>query len=96
MLPLLRILADEREHSLQETVDRISDEFQLSSEERRQLLPIGNQEVIRNRIGWARTYLGKAGLSKPTEEDSLKLPARPRCFEAEPRYHQCQIPGAIP
>ena len=29
---------------------------------RRQLLPSGKQKVIDNRVGWARTYLVKAGL----------------------------------
>jgi restriction system protein len=57
MLPLLQFLGDRKEHSIQEAVDQVSDAFQLTDEERRQLLPSGNQEVIRNRIGWARSSL---------------------------------------
>jgi len=62
MLPLLRFLEDGLEHSLQEAVDGVSDHFRLSDEDRKELLPSGNQAVINNRVGWARTYMVKAGL----------------------------------
>lgn len=62
MLPLLRFLKDGKEHNLAEVVDSLADEFDLSPEERQQLLASGQQTVIRNRAGWARTYLKKAGL----------------------------------
>jgi restriction system protein len=41
MLPLLRAIADEKEHSLGEVVESVSDAFGLSPEERQQLLPSG-------------------------------------------------------
>ena len=62
MKPFLQFLSDGKEHSLGETVEHISDFYKLSAEEKRELLPSGNQEIIRNRVGWARTYLGKSGL----------------------------------
>ncbi len=62
MLPLLRMLEDRQEHSLQEADDFLSEQFNLSDEERRELLPSGQQPVFRNRLGWARTYMKKAGL----------------------------------
>lgn len=62
MLPLLRFLKDGKEHNLAEVVDSLADEFDLSPAERQQLLASGQQTVIRNRAGWARTYLKKAGL----------------------------------
>jgi restriction system protein len=47
---------------------RIADEFLLKEEERSERLPSGKQTVINNRVGWARTYLNKAGLlSIPTK-----------------------------
>lgn len=61
MLPLLKLLSDGKEHSLNEADDVLSAQFKLTEEERRQLLPSG-QAVFRNRIGWARTYMKKAGL----------------------------------
>ena len=62
MLPLLQFLADGKEHNLPEATSALSDQFKLTSEERQQLLPSGQQTIIRNRIGWARTYMAKAGL----------------------------------
>jgi restriction system protein len=62
MLPLLQFLADGKEHNLPEATLVLSDQFKLSPEERQQLLPSGQQTIIRNRIGWARTYMAKAGL----------------------------------
>lgn len=34
--------------------------FRLTEEERRGLLPSGQQTIINNRVGWARTYMVKA------------------------------------
>ena len=62
MLPLLRYLGDNEEHSMRDAVEHVSNEFGLSEEERRQRIPSGNSTVISNRVGWARTYLHKAGL----------------------------------
>jgi len=62
MLPLLEYLSDEKEHSLNETHDALAKYFKLTEDEQRILLPSGTQPVFRNRLGWARTYLKKAGL----------------------------------
>ena len=62
MLPLLEFLSDGKEHTVQELNEFISDKFQLTEEERKELLPSGTQAIINNRVGWARTYLKKAGL----------------------------------
>ena len=62
MLPFLEILSDKKEHSLQEVVDILQEHFDTTEEEKRQLTPSGQQPVFRNRVGWARTYLKKAGL----------------------------------
>lgn len=62
MLPLLRFARDGKVHSIHEAYAAMAEYFGLSDEERRQLLPSGKQKVIDNRVGWARTYLVKAGL----------------------------------
>jgi len=62
MLPLLKYINDGKEHSLSETHDALGKYFGLTDEELRELLPSGRQPVFRNRVGWARTYLKKAGL----------------------------------
>lgn len=62
MLPLLKFLSDGVEHALGEAIEALSSEFGLTLTERQQLLPSGQQTIIRNRVGWARTYMAKAGL----------------------------------
>ena len=62
MLPLLKLASDKKEHSLREAIDKLAILFHLTGDERRQLLPSGRQQVFDNRVGWARTYLKKAGL----------------------------------
>jgi len=64
MLPLLKFAGDKKEHSIREAIEHIADIFNLSEEERRQLLPSGKQPIIDNRVGWSRTHLKKAGLLK--------------------------------
>lgn len=62
MLPLLKGLEDGELHQLRDFYDLLADEFSLTEEERAEMLPSGKQRVIVNRVGWARTYLKKAGL----------------------------------
>jgi restriction system protein len=76
MLPLLRFLKDGKEHNLGEVVDSLAAEFNLSAEERQQLLGSGQQTVIRNRAGWARTYLKKAGLIASTRRGYFRITER--------------------
>jgi restriction system protein len=76
MLPLLTFLRDRKEHNLTEAVSALSDKFGLSTEEREQLLESGQQTVIRNRAGWARTYLKKAGLIESTRRGFFRISDR--------------------
>ncbi|MDD5289379.1 MAG: restriction endonuclease [Dehalococcoidales bacterium] len=62
MLPLLKIAADKKEHSKQEAVTVLANQFHLTETERKVLLYSGKQELFDNRVGWAKTYLKKAGL----------------------------------
>jgi restriction system protein len=76
MLPLLRYLADGVEHSLRESIEALADEFHLLDSERRLLLPSGQQEVFDNRVGWARTYMKKAGLVRTTRRGFFQITDR--------------------
>src|SRR5215216_3098994 len=62
MLPLLRFAADKREHSTREAIEELANHFGLTEDERKELLPSGSQATFDNRVGWARTYMKKAGL----------------------------------
>ncbi len=48
--------------SIKEITELLSEEFELSSDESNELLPSGQSLIFPNRVGWARTYLKKAGL----------------------------------
>jgi restriction system protein len=61
MLPMLKRAASGQIRVL-EAEKQIGDEFQLTPEERAQLLPSGKQRVLHNRAHWAKFYLFKAGL----------------------------------
>lgn len=47
---------------MSDVFESLADELELTPEARGELLPSGKQFTYRNRIGWARTYLKKAGL----------------------------------
>ncbi len=78
MLPLMEFAGDGQEHSLRETIDALADQFGLTPDERKELLPSGRQEVFDNRVGWARTYLAKAGLLEKTRRSHYAISARGR------------------
>lgn len=76
MLPLLKILADGKEHLLRDLVQKLADQFELTEEERRQLLPSGVSTTIGSRVGWAKTYLYKAKLLDLTGRGKLQITPR--------------------
>ena len=61
---------------ISEVVERIADQLQLSSDERTELLPSGNQTVFTNRVHWAKTYLNKAGLIESTRRGYFRITDR--------------------
>ena len=76
MLPLLKFLGDKKEHYLRDAIDYLSKIFGLTDEEYKELLPSGQQAVFDNRVGWARTYLKKAGLVESTKRAYFKITDR--------------------
>lgn len=76
MLPILQITADDKEHSFREIVENLANEYNLTDEERKELLPSGTQSIFDNRIGWAKTYLKKAGLIDYPKRAHIKITER--------------------
>jgi len=62
MLPLLKLTSDGGEHQIREAISTLADQFKLTEAERKEMLPSGIGGIFDNRVGWARTYLKKAGL----------------------------------
>ncbi len=76
MLPLLRLCADGQEHTLRDSIETLAGEFRQTPEERSQLLPSGQQPVFDNRVGWARTYMKKAGLLEAPRRGVVRITER--------------------
>lgn len=73
MLPLLKFASDKKEHSIREAIEELANFFKLNEQERKEVLPSGQQYVFDNRVGWARTYLKKAGLLESTRRSFFKI-----------------------
>ena len=62
MLPILTLLSDKKSRKTSELVNSMIREFNISPEDAKELIPSGRAKLINNRVGWACTYLRKAGL----------------------------------
>lgn len=76
MLPVLKSVADGKEHKFREIADSIAKNFGLTEEELGYLLPSGNQSIFDNCVGWAKTYLKKACLIEYKGKGVLKITER--------------------
>lgn len=72
-VPFLKAISDEKIHSIKEIKDYISSFLNIGESEILERLPSGNQTVYDNRIGWARTYLKKAGLINVTQRAHFQI-----------------------
>lgn len=76
MRPFLSSIDDGDIHPFNEAYEKVCEHFKVSDEEKRQLLPSGKQAVVRNRCGWARTYMKKAGLLLDPKRSHVQITAR--------------------
>jgi restriction system protein len=83
MLPLLKIAGDGKVHPKREAVNILAEQFGLTQEELKELLPSGKQSVFDNRIGWARTYLKMAGLIEYPKRGHFQITARGKTVLAQ-------------
>lgn len=77
MLPVLRS-SEMDEVRISDVVQSLADKFQLTEDERSELLPSGKQTTFANRVHWAKSYLGKAGLVKLTKRAHFQITDRGR------------------
>lgn len=62
MLPLLKVMSEGKEMTTNQTKDAVAKYLGLTEEALVERLESGTQTTFDNRMGWARTYLFKAGL----------------------------------
>ena len=77
-LPLLHRLGDGEVHEMSTLYEQLADDMKLSPDDRAEMLPSGKQFTYRNRIGWARTYLKKAGLIESPGRGEVRITSRGR------------------
>lgn len=76
MMPLLRFCTDGHDHSNQESLDALAAEFGLTDNERKQLLPSGQQRVFDNRVAWARAHMKMALLLENPRRGIFRITER--------------------
>ena len=77
MMPVvLQSLADNQPLLLREVYERVCAHYTFSPEQLAETLPSGRQSTIRSRVGWAKTYLVKAGLIEQPKRGVCLLTAR--------------------
>lgn len=76
MLPLLDEVKDGKEHQSRNIVESLAAKYQLTQNERAQLLPSGKSPTFDNRVGWAKTYLKKAGLVEQPKRSFISITQR--------------------
>lgn len=62
MKPLLKAVQDGEVYKIKDVTAILAQQLNLSAEDLAEMLPSGRQSVFKNRVGWAKTYLKKAGL----------------------------------
>ena len=62
MKPLLAAVKDGEVYKIKDVTAVLAQQLNLSAEDLAEMLPSGRQPVFKNRVGWAKTYLKKAGL----------------------------------
>ena len=79
MLPVLRVAAEKNEEvRISDVIAKLAEDFALTSDELSQLLPSGRQTTFSNRVHWAKSYLGKAGLVELTKRAHFRITDRGR------------------
>jgi restriction system protein len=73
MLPLLNHVKDGKDYQMRNIYGPIADQLDIPQGERTELLPSGTQQVYKNRIGWAKSYLVKAGLLQSPKRGSFHI-----------------------
>ncbi len=73
MLPFLKHIGDNLEHSKKEVVESLAKEMQLTEEEKREMLPSRNQPVFYNRVTWVIAHFKAAKIIENTKRGYVKI-----------------------
>ncbi len=71
--PFMECLSDGEVHSLKEVRDHCAKVYALTDDDLKALIPSGVTTIFHDRVGWARTYLKKAGLISSPSRSNFQL-----------------------
>ncbi len=73
MLPLLKLANAQGDVAKKAYEEHLANEFQLTDDDRDEMISSGGDFVYRNRIGWAVSYLVKAGLLERPQRATIRI-----------------------
>lgn len=78
MRPVLQLHQGQEEWERTPLIDALAEQFELTAEERAEILPSGRQRRFRNRVGWSIVYLVKAGVLERPRRGVTRITDRGR------------------
>jgi restriction system protein len=76
MLPFLKMANDKREYSSNDFLEPLAEMYNVTEEEKAQMLASGSQRIFHNRVHWAKAYLKMAGLIENTRRGYFRITDR--------------------
>lgn len=73
MLPLLKLVRDNKIHNIQDAISILANEFNLTEEELNEWLPSKSQKKFYNRVYWAKAHLKMAGAIENISKGQFKI-----------------------
>jgi restriction system protein len=96
MRPLLAAYEDGQERPVAQARDQLAVEFGLTEDERSEMLPSGKGRKWNNRVGWAATYLYRAGLLERPRRSVYRITDRGRLvLQQNPQRVDNDVLGAF-
>ncbi len=74
--PILKFSSDQKEHSLDEVRELLTNHFSLTAKDKSERVPSGVQTKFDNRIYWAKSYFNKAKLIENTKRSHYRITER--------------------
>lgn len=97
MLPFLQHIADGQEHKISELFDHLASHFELSDDDLKELLPSARETRFKNRVYWARVYLGQAKALDSTGRGRFKITDRgQQLLKSKPKRIDVKLLGQYP
>lgn len=72
----MKMIKDGREYTMPEIRGLLADQFNLSEEDKKELLPSGKQPTFSNRVAWSKVHLSKASLVENIQRGVFKITDR--------------------